>query len=370
MYISLKEDDYVLDAVCWKRTQVTDRISAGVSMLLMGRIVTYAQRSKYQLVITDARIEKVDVEQQVELTKRKLQAEGLFDVCKKQSLPRHVESVGIITSESGAALFDMQYQFNACMPARILLAHAAVQGASAVDEIIAAIDALCETRVDVIVIARGGGSAEDLLAFNDERLVRKVAGCKTPILSAVGHEIDTTLCDLAADVRVPTPTAAPAAILSLKSHVKDELCALKMRSAEYISNELEQTRNIGISLEHLSAVCEMHAQYAEHNILSSYQNVMYHISKLDLCFRLPSVSCDWIADSSRVPNAEDLLRREYDEICKFGEVLEVSSVRRVLERGFCLIKSGANYKTSAKDCETACTLTAVFHDGEVELQRR
>jgi exodeoxyribonuclease VII large subunit len=218
IYLSLKDENAKLESVVWKT--VAPRLSLqpenGVEVIATGKITTYADRSKYQLVIERleyagegallARIEKL---------RQKLLGEGLFDEARKRRLPVLPRVVGVVTSEAGAVIQDIRTTIARRFPRRIVLWPVPVQGQGAAEKIAAAIagfGALPEDgpipRPDVLIVARGGGSLEDLMAFNDEAVVRAAALSSIPLISAVGHETDTTLIDFAADRRAPTPTAA------------------------------------------------------------------------------------------------------------------------------------------------------------------
>jgi exodeoxyribonuclease VII large subunit len=218
VYLSLKDMDAKLEAVIWKGTVRGFAVQPenGVEVIATGRIDTYADRSKYQLVI-----ERLDYAgagallARIEALKQKLAAEGLFAPERKRPLPRLPEVVGVVTSERGAVIQDIRTTIARRFPRLVLLWPVAVQGQGAAEQIAAAIAGFSSLppggpvpRPDVLIVARGGGSLEDLMAFNEEVVVRAAAACKIPLISAVGHETDTTLIDFAADRRAPTPTAA------------------------------------------------------------------------------------------------------------------------------------------------------------------
>jgi exodeoxyribonuclease VII large subunit len=218
VYLSLKDEEAKLEAVIWKSALrgLSVQPENGLEVVATGRIDTYADRPKYQLVI-----ERLDYAgagallARIEALKKRLAAEGLFAPDRKRPLPRLPEVVGVVTSEQGAVIQDIRTTIARRFPRRILLWPVPVQGAGAAEQIAAAIAGFSALppdgpipRPDVLIIARGGGSLEDLMAFNEEVVVRAAAACTIPLISAVGHETDTTLIDFAADRRAPTPTAA------------------------------------------------------------------------------------------------------------------------------------------------------------------
>lgn len=217
-YFSLKDEGAVLSAIVWRGTleKMSFPLEDGMHVVAYGKITTYDQRSNYQIVID--RIEPAGLGAlmlRFEELRKKLEAEGLFNLENKKPLPFLPQVIGIVTSPTGAVIDDMLTRLNQKFPRHVLLWPVKVQGVGAKEEIAAAVNgfnALPEggkiPRPDVIIVARGGGSLEDLWPFNEEIVVRAVAGSRIPVISGVGHEPDTTLCDYAADFRAPTPTAA------------------------------------------------------------------------------------------------------------------------------------------------------------------
>ncbi|NCC03902.1 MAG: exodeoxyribonuclease VII large subunit [Proteobacteria bacterium] len=218
LYLSLKDEAAVLDAVCWRGavSRLGIKPETGMDVICTGKMTTYAGSSKYQLVIERMELAGVGaLLKMLEERRKKLAAEGLFDPTKKRALPFLPEVIGVITSPTGAVIRDIVHRLEDRFPRRVLLWPVHVQGESAAKEIVDAIagfNALSPNnavpRPDILIVARGGGSLEDLMPFNEESVVRAVAASTIPIISAVGHETDTTLIDHAADLRAPTPTAA------------------------------------------------------------------------------------------------------------------------------------------------------------------
>ncbi|MDE1986521.1 MAG: exodeoxyribonuclease VII large subunit [Alphaproteobacteria bacterium] len=217
VYFDLKDDKAVLNAVIWKGTarSLKVRPESGLEVVCIGRISTYAGSSRYQLIVEQVELAGLGaLMAMLEERKKKLAAEGLFAPDRKKPLPFLPEVIGVVTSPTGAVIRDIMHRLEARFPRRVLLWPVAVQGERAAGEIAAAIRGFGQfpqaglPRPDVLIVARGGGSIEDLMAFNEEVVVRAVADCDIPLISAVGHETDTTLIDFAADVRAPTPTAA------------------------------------------------------------------------------------------------------------------------------------------------------------------
>ncbi|MGE0748835.1 MAG: exodeoxyribonuclease VII large subunit, partial [Rhodospirillales bacterium] len=215
LYFTLKDEGAVIDAVCWKGTvgRLGLRIEEGMEVVCTGRVSSYPRSSKYQLVI-----EAVELAGEGALLKlledrrRKLLAEGLFDPAKKKPIPFLPTVIGVVTSPTGAVIRDILHRLGDRFPRRVLLWPVPVQGEGAAAKVAAAIAGFNRIapggpvpRPDVLIVARGGGSLEDLWAFNEEVVVRAAAASDIPLISAIGHETDTTLIDFAADRRAPTP---------------------------------------------------------------------------------------------------------------------------------------------------------------------
>src|SRR4051812_48029101 len=217
-YFALKDSDAALDAVCWRQTAIRLPIKPedGMEVVCTGRLTTYPGRSKYQLVIDSIALAGVGALLKIlEDRRQRLAAEGLFAVERKKKLPYLPKVIGIVTSPSGAVLRDILHRLADRFPRHVLVWPVAVQGEGAAAQIAAAIAGFNRLsadgpvpRPDLIIVARGGGSLEDLMPFNEEIVVRAAAASAIPLISAVGHETDTTLIDFASSKRAPTPTAA------------------------------------------------------------------------------------------------------------------------------------------------------------------
>ena len=217
-YFCLKDESARLDAVIWKGTfaRMKFRPEEGMEVIATGRITTYAGKSSYQIVVEALEPAGAGaLLAQIEERRKRLAAEGLFDPARKRPIPYLPEVIGVVTSPTGAVIRDILHRLSDRFPRRVLVWPVRVQGETSAAEVAAAVrgfNALPRDgaipRPDVLIVARGGGSLEDLWGFNDEDLVRAVAASEIPIISAVGHETDTTLIDFAADLRAPTPTGA------------------------------------------------------------------------------------------------------------------------------------------------------------------
>ncbi|GAA0738924.1 exodeoxyribonuclease VII large subunit [Sphingomonas japonica] len=240
VYLCLKDDSAVIDAVMWRGSAGALPFvpQDGIEVVATGKLTTYPGRSKYQIVV-----ERMELAGEgalmalLEKRKAMLAAEGLFDPARKQPLPYLPRVIGVVTSPTGAVIRDILHRLADRFPTQVLVWPVAVQGEAAAGQVAAAIrgfDAIdgagVVPRPDLVIVARGGGSIEDLWAFNEEAVVRAVADCSIPIISAVGHETDTSLSDFAADVRAPTPTAAAEMAVPVRADLIDQIAALKLRS--------------------------------------------------------------------------------------------------------------------------------------------
>jgi exodeoxyribonuclease VII large subunit len=250
-YFDLKDDKAVLNAIIWKQQARAIRIrpESGMDVICIGRVTTYPGSSRYQLIV-----EQVELAGQgalmalLEERRNRLLAEGLFDGARKKKLPFLPDVIGVITSPTGAVIRDIMHRLNDRFPRRVLLWPVAVQGEKAAAEIAAAIagfnalDGKRLPRPDLIIVARGGGSLEDLMAFNDEAVVRAAAASAIPLISAVGHETDTTLIDFAADVRAPTPTAAAELAVPVRSELMMAVGEMERRALRSFRKGMQDRR--------------------------------------------------------------------------------------------------------------------------------
>ena len=239
LYISLKDENAVLEAVCW-RGQVSKlgiRPETGMEVVCTGKLTTYAGQSKYQLQIEQMALAgEGALLKLLEERRKKLAAEGLFDAARKKELPFVPHLIGVITSPTGAVIQDILHRLQDRFPRPVLLWPVPVQGEAAAAKIAAALrgfNALTldgkKRRPDLLILARGGGSLEDLMPFNEEEVIRAVAQSDIPVISAVGHETDTTLVDYAADVRAPTPSAAAEMAVPVRAELIEAVAQMSGR---------------------------------------------------------------------------------------------------------------------------------------------
>jgi len=270
-YFSLKDSTAQVRCAMWRQrnTQVRFRPKDGALVLVRARVGLYEPRGEYQLLVEH--MEEAGegaLKREFEKLKAKLAAEGLFAAERKRPLPAVPRRIGVVSSPTGAAIHDILRVLRARFPAAgVLLYPTAVQGAAAVPEIVRAIEAASRrNECDVLIVARGGGSLEDLWCFNDERVARAIAACRIPTVSGVGHEVDVTIADFVADVRAPTPSAAALATVPDKRSWLDMLAQLEVRISGAMGRALRaQGLALGtlaqrLQISHPGAKLAQHAQ--------------------------------------------------------------------------------------------------------------
>ncbi len=260
IYFALKDEESVLDGVCWRGGAAKLGIvpQDGLEVVCSGKITTYPGRSKYQMIVETMEAAGVGaLLKLLEERRQKLEAEGLFSLARKKPIPFLPDVIGVVTSPTGAVIRDIMHRLNDRFPRRVLLWPSLMQGEEAAEQVARAIrgfnaipkDGL-ETpdgllpRPDVLIVARGGGSLEDLWAFNEEIVVRAAAESEIPLISAVGHETDTTLIDYAADLRAPTPTGAAEKAVPVRQELQLQLTETDIRLQRGVNRFLREQENI------------------------------------------------------------------------------------------------------------------------------
>jgi len=269
-YLSLKDSDSVIACVIFKHSaaKLKFRIENGMNVICAGRIGVYGKRGQYQLYIDKAEPKGIGA-LQIAFTqlKEKLYKEGLFDVSSKKPIPRFPKTVGIVTSPTGAVIRDIINIINRRFEnMHIVIFPAKVQGKGASDEIIDGIESFNRLKnVDVIILARGGGSLEDLWAFNEEPVARAIYNSAIPIVSAVGHEIDYTISDFVSDLRAPTPSAAAELVVCKKIDIVSEIDSYRSRLKQALGNR------VGIMERHLEGIMKRYAFKQPLFLIEQYQ---------------------------------------------------------------------------------------------------
>lgn len=360
MYSDLKDENAVINVVCWKGqvAKLSVRPEEGIEVICTGRVSTFPARSNYQLIIESMELAgEGALLKLLEDRKKKLTAEGLFDQDRKKPLPFLPQTIGVVTSETGAVFHDILHRIRERFPVKVILWPVPVQGKGAEDKISAAIrgfNALPE-KPDLLIVGRGGGSLEDLMAFNEENVVRAIAESEIPIISSVGHETDTTLADYVADRRAPTPTgAAEMAVperLSLLAQVEDD----GLRAFAAIRRTFSDLKNrlaaVSGKLGDPAHLLEIKTQKIDHlhdrltqgltNSLTRKSSKLTELSAMlrhpkdrmrEYDLRLKSLTERLILRGAKI------IERPTETLNGYGRLLETLSFKSVLERGFVVVR--------------------------------
>jgi exodeoxyribonuclease VII large subunit len=393
IYFDLKDDKAVLNAIIWKPTARALRLKPeqGMDVVCTGRVTTYPGSSRYQLIV-----EQIELAGQgalmamLEERRKRLLAEGLFDAARKKRLPFLPGVIGVVTSPTGAVIRDIMHRLEARFPRRVLLWPVAVQGEKAAAEIAAAIAGFnamgggALPRPDLLIVARGGGSLEDLMAFNDEAVVRAAAASAIPLISAVGHETDTTLIDFAADVRAPTPTAAAELAVPVRSELIAATLDLERRALRCFTKGMEDRRRHLSQLarvlprpEALFAQPRQRFDAAAERLSGALRrNLQAHRAELvevAALLRPRTISRRFDLARERIGMLEARARRAHKArheaslraLGALTRILDSISYRSVLARGFALVRGeDGKVRRAAAALSPGESLTLVFADGQ------
>ena len=376
-YAALKDDNALIDMVMWKgqAARLAFRPEDGIEVIATGKLTTYPGRSKYQLVVDTLEVAGEGALMLLfEKLKARLGAEGLFDRERKyERLPYLPRTIGVVTSPTGAVIRDILHRLADRCPTHVIVWPVLVQGDGAAAQVANAIrgfDAIEPggpvPRPDLVIVARGGGSIEDLWAFNEEVVVRAIADCRIPTISAVGHETDVTLADYAADVRAPTPTAAAEIAVPVRAELQE---LLANRGSRMIG---AANRHQALAGERLTALAR-HLPKREGLYAPQRQRLDDAEGRLDRSqrHRLTMVA-ERLATRSAALRPALLVRRWDRDLAKLeglGRLLVSLDPRALLSRGYAMVRDaeGAIIATAAK-AQDAGHLQLQFADGEVPVQ--
>lgn len=364
LYFTLKDERNTLDGVCWKTVAGSLGVQPeeGLEVIVTGKLTIYGGRSKYQIVVQTMEMAgEGAMLKQLEERRRRLAAEGLFDAGRKQPIPRMPAVIGVVTSPTGAVIRDILHRLTDRFGVRVLLWGTLVQGPDAAGQVARAIrgfDAMPAggdlPRPDLVIVARGGGSLEDLWAFNEEDVVRAVADCRIPLISAIGHETDTTLIDFAADQRAPTPTAAAEMAVPVRADLLSRIAEIEARIRGGIAQRLDRAtqalRAAERGLLNPAEMVERRAQAIDLAVAGLERGLQQRLSAAALRLtdlgarlrpperRIAEVGAELGNLGARLDQAVGLqLDRQHAALDQAGRLLEANSFQRVLERGFVLV---------------------------------
>ncbi len=391
LYFALKDEEASISAVVWasQARRIPFAIEEGLEVVARGFIEIYPPHGKYQLVVQE--LEPRGAGAQALLLKQikeRLHADGLLDPARKRRLPFLPRRVGVATSPTGAALRDFLRVLHGRFPTMpVLVAPCRVQGEGASAQVASSLRALCRAGCDVVVVTRGGGSQDDLSAFNDERLARAIAACPIPVVSAVGHEVDFTVADLVADVRAATPTHAAQLVAPVKEEVAARLAALRARLVRTVTEEVASRRR---------EVRALRAELEDPAHLLSQQrhrlDDLLHRAENASRARLRDARARLAEDRARLGRVEPrarvraLVRRSEDAARRLGRWqattfprerlrverlrarLEPANVAKLLERGFALVLRDGRLVTQSVAAEPGSALRVALARGWLDVR--
>jgi exodeoxyribonuclease VII large subunit len=368
-YFTLKDESACIDAVIWRgnATALAFLPEDGAEVIATGKLTTYPGRSKYQIVV-----ERMEIAGEgallalLEKRRKALAAEGLFAPDRKRRLPFLPKVIGVVTSPTGAVIRDILHRLEDRCPTRVILWPVPVQGEGAAAKIAAAIRAFptLEPRPDLLIVARGGGSIEDLWPFNEEEVVRAAADSPIPLISAVGHETDTTLIDHAADRRAPTPTAAAEIAVPVRAELLGQLGELAHRAQQCLARRAERCR------ERLDlTVCRWPEPQAIFAPMVQRLDELGERLPRSLSARAGSARADLnlVAGRLRRELLDQRLERLTEQLAGLWRMAELTHPERPLERGYARVTSrDGRTLIRARDAREAASLTLRFADGSVD----
>jgi exodeoxyribonuclease VII large subunit len=372
-YLTLKDDKACLDAVMWKAgvASLPFRPEDGIEVIATGKLTTYPGRSKYQIVV-----ERLELAGEgalmllLEKLKAKLTAEGLFDSAAKKKLPFLPQRIGVVTSPTGAVIRDILHRLEDRCPTHVMVWPVMVQGQGAAEQVAAAITGFCRMpegqRPDLVIVARGGGSIEDLWAFNEEVVVRAVAGCTIPVISAVGHETDTTLCDYAADVRAPTPTAAAEMAVpvraELRAYVRDQGSRMERCARRYHERGNEKLTSLVRLLPTPAGLLDPQRQRVDDHAERLKRGLGRQVADARGELARASGALRPVLLSQKLDRARDRLQAVW-------RLAQSVNPENLLARGYAWVEGrSGKVVASAAQARTAAALTLHFADGTVDAR--
>ncbi len=390
LYMALKDENAVLDGVCWRGMagKLSIQPEDGMEVIASGRITSYPGRSKYQIVIDSLELAgQGALLKLLEDRRRKLAEEGLFDEARKQALPFLPEVIGVVTSPTGAVIRDILHRLEDRFPRRVLVWPVLVQGEGAAEQVAAAIqgfNALAEDgpvpRPDLLIVARGGGSLEDLWAFNEEVVVRAAAASNIPLISAVGHETDTTLIDFASDRRAPTPTAAAEMAVPVRRDLALQSADLERRllaaAGRLVEERRTQVEGLGRGLVDPRRLLEEMTQRLDERaerLKTAWEGLMKdcraRLGRLEAALPHPRqlvvVKGEQLAAAGgRLETIRPrLLSERRNALEGLGRVLESMSYKKVLQRGYAVVRGPEGAITTPQGVTPGLALELEFAAG-------
>lgn len=368
LYFTLKDDASRINAVMFasNAARLTFTPEDGMNVLVSGRISAYPAQGSYQIYVDKMEVDGLgNLYIEYEKLKKKLAQEGLFNKETKMAIPKYPEKIGVITASTGAAVRDIMSTIKRRFPiCQAILFPTLVQGKDAAPNIVEAIKKADAFGVDTIIVGRGGGSIEDLWAFNEECVARAIFECKTPIISAVGHEIDWTIADFVADLRAPTPTGAAEmavpTILDLNNILDNYKIRLNKNIKSMINNKFISLRSLKSSfvLKNPMAIYEVKMQ--------KYSNLMENLNKtMDKIILSKKIVYEKIISSHILKDPYTLLEKKKTKYDLLVNTLKLVNPLNILEKGYSLVKVGEKLVKTSKDVKIDDEVNIRLHEGEI-----
>ena len=368
-YFTIKDEGSRINAVMFasSASKVKFTPEDGMKILVTGRISVYEATGGYQIYVNEMVEDGVgNLYVAFEQLKKKLASEGLFDEARKKRIPKIPERVGVITASTGAAIRDIISTINRRFPlTEVILLPSLVQGEGAKEDIVRQIKRAEDYNLDVLIVGRGGGSIEDLWAFNEEIVARAISQCPIPVISAVGHEIDFTIADFVADLRAPTPTGAAEIAVPNKTDVINYINQLNLRSRKAVGTILELKKKrldnikghyiLNNPLDLYSAKIQK-LDYLTESLVKNYKNI---IDK-------EKIKLNNIKTRPLFSNPLVILDKTKQKYALLLSKLDALSPLKTLERGYGIVKIGDKAVTSIKDLKKDDLINIELKDGSKE----
>ena len=399
LYFDLKDDKSVIASVTWKgqASKLVTQPEEGLEVVATGKITTFAGQSRYQMIVSEMSVAGIGaLMAQLEKRKKKLEAEGLFDKSIKKEIPYLPEIIGVVTSPSGAVIQDILHRLSDRFPRKVLLWPVAVQGERCAPDVAAAINGFnrltpggAMPRPELIIVARGGGSIEDLWGFNEESVVRAAAESEIPLISAVGHETDTTLIDFASDLRAPTPTAAAEYAVPVRADLMGWLSSMDERRVRSLSAGLEIKRQrlkdlsrglpapdelVAMSTQRLDSISER----LPRALITVSNNKRTMLLQTSASLR-GSLLKNKLVDRSEVinrfvksiqSNMKVIIQRNQSALESLERLRQTLGYEATLQRGYAVIRNeNGGIVTSVKVADVSKPLEIEFQDGKTSLYK-
>ncbi len=370
-YFTLKDETSRINAIMFASSarQIAFKPTDGMKVLVTGKISVYEATGAYQIYVSEMLEDGVgNLYIAFEQLKKKLQEEGLFNEERKKRLPKIPQKIGIVTAPTGAAIRDILSTINRRWPyVTTYLFPSLVQGIEAKDDVARQIKRADEAGCDVLIIGRGGGSIEDLWCFNEEIVARAIYEAKTPIISAVGHEVDFTIADFVADVRAPTPTGAAEMAVPNKIDVRNHLKQLEIRTTKITTNLIKLKR------ERLSQITNKYIFKNARNIYEPKEQAFsYILDKLKTTsknlIQIKQKELDIYKTSFIFKNPSLLLEKKKNAYLQTISKLEPLSPLLTLKRGYAIVKKDGKAITKKKDLKKKDRLDLALQDGDIQVE--